>query len=141
MNTISPTRHVGVDVGKDHLDFFCHESSVHLTVPNTPTGIRQALRQLPQQDIACLVVEATGRYERALVKATQNLGLRLVVAQPIAIRRLAGALGILAKTDHWTARSSPTTRRPCSHRCERCPMPTPASSGISRRVASRLSAC
>lgn len=104
MNTISPTCHVGVDVGKDQLDFYCHESAQHCTVPNTAVGIRQALRQLPPQDIACLVVEATGRYERALVAAAQRHGLPVVIAQPIAIRRFAGALGILAKTDQLDSR-------------------------------------
>lgn len=104
MNTNSLTCHVGVDVGKDHLDFFCHESAVHFTVANTPAGIRQAFRQLPMQDIACLVVEATGRYERTLVDAAQREGLPVVVAQPIAIRRFAGALGILAKTDQLDSR-------------------------------------
>jgi transposase len=104
MNTNSLTCHVGVDVGKDHLDFFCHESAVHFTVANTPAGIRQAFRQLPMQDIACLVVEATGRYERTLVDAAQREGLPVVVAQPIAIRRFAGALGILAKSDQLDSR-------------------------------------
>jgi transposase len=104
MNTTYPTCHVGVDVGKDHLDFFCHESAVHFAVANTPAGIRQAFRQLPLQAIACLVVEATGRYERTLVDAAQREGLPIVVAQPIAIRRFAGALGILAKTDQLDSR-------------------------------------
>jgi transposase len=104
MNTNSLTCHVGVDVGKDHLDFFCHESAVHFTVTNTPAGIRQAFRQLPLRAIACRVVEATGRYERALVDAAQRAGLPVVVAQPIAIRRFAGALGILAKTDQLDSR-------------------------------------
>jgi transposase len=104
MNTNSLICHVGVDVGKAHLDFFCHESAVHLTVANTPAGIRQAFRQLPLQAIACLVVEATGRYEHTLVDAAQREGLPVVVAQPIAIRRFAGALGILAKTDQLDSR-------------------------------------
>lgn len=104
MNSINPTIHIGVDVGKSQLDFFCHQSAVHFTVSNTATGIRQALKQLPVRDIACLVVEATGRHELALVQAVQNLAIPVVIAQPIAIRRFAGALGILAKTDQIDSR-------------------------------------
>jgi len=104
MNTISPTRHIGVDVGKDQLDFFCHESAEHFTVPNTASGIRQALKRLPLAEIACLVVEATGRYEQALVQAAQGKGVPVFIAQPIAVRRFAGALGILAKTDRLDSR-------------------------------------
>jgi transposase len=39
------------------------------------------------------------RHEQALVAAAQQRGVPVIVAQPIAIRRFAGALGILAKTD------------------------------------------
>lgn len=104
MNTISPTQHVGVDVGKSQLDFFCHESTMHFTVPNTATGIRQAFKRLAVADITCLVVEATGRYEQTLVQAAHGKGIPVVIAQPIAIRRFAGALGILAKTDQLDSR-------------------------------------
>jgi len=104
MNTIQSALHIGVDVGKTQLDFFCHQSGVHFSVPNTPTGIRQALQRLSDAEIACLVVEATGRYEQPLVHAAQAQGVPVVIAQPIAVRRFAGALGILAKTDQIDSR-------------------------------------
>ena len=103
MNTIQSAVHIGVDVGKSELDFHCHESGKHFRVDNSSAGIRQAFKQLPG-DIARLVVEATGRHEQLLVLAAQKLGVPVVIAQPIAIRRFAGALGVLAKTDKLDSR-------------------------------------
>ena len=69
MNTIQSDLHIGVDVGKHQLDFYCHETGEHFTVTNKTGGIREALKQLPLRQVACLVVEATGRHEQALVRA------------------------------------------------------------------------
>ncbi len=99
MNTNQFSVHIGVDVGKNQLDFFCHENGEHFTTANTPTGIAQALKYLSSFSVALLVMEATGRHEQALAIAAQRRNIPLVIAQPIAIRRFAGALGILAKTD------------------------------------------
>jgi transposase len=117
MNTIQPPVHIGVDVGKSELDFHCHESGEHFTVGNSPAGIRQAFKRLPGH-ITRLVVEATGRHEQLLVIAAQQRDIPVIVAQPIAIRRFAGALGILAKTDkldsqviaHYAAVLAPQVR-------------------------------
>jgi transposase len=103
MNTIQSDVHIGVDVGKSELDFHCHESGEHVTVDNTPAGIRQAFKRMPGRTTR-LVVEATGRHEQLLVIAAQKRGIPVIVAQPIAIRRFAGALGILAKTDKLDSR-------------------------------------
>ena len=99
MNSIQSVVNIGVDVGKFDLDFHCHESGEHFSVTNTGEGIRQAFKQLARYTIERLVVEATGRQEQRLVGAAQKLGVPVVIAQPIAIRRFAGALGLLAKTD------------------------------------------
>lgn len=104
MNTNQSSLHIGVDVGKHQLDFFCHESGHHFTVDNSIVGIQQALKKFPLKTIARLVVEATGRHEQALVAAAQRQGVPVVIAQPIAVRRFAGALGILAKTDKLDSR-------------------------------------
>ena len=103
MNTIQSVVNIGVDVGKFDLDFYCHESGQHFSVANSPQGIRQAFQQIPG-NINRLVVEATGRQEQRLVQAAQKLSIPVVVAQPIAIRRFAGALGVLAKTDKLDSR-------------------------------------
>ena len=99
MKTNQSALHIGVDVGKQQLDFCCHETGQHFVVANTTAGINQAFKQLPMASINRLVVEATGRYEQALVRACKRRGVPVVIAQPIAVRRFAGALGMLAKTD------------------------------------------
>ncbi len=43
--------------------------------------------------------EATGRYEHALVEITVDKKLPIIINNPILIRRYAGAIGQLAKTD------------------------------------------
>lgn len=99
MKTIQSEVHIGVDVGKSQLDFHCHESGEYFSVSNSCKGIGQAFKNLAGYSITHLVVEATGRHEQGLVQACQAKGIPVVIAQPIAIRRFAGALGILAKTD------------------------------------------
>jgi len=48
-------------------------------------------------------VEASGRYEHALVQACDQAGLPIIVVNPISVRRYAQAIGVLAKTDRIDA--------------------------------------
>ncbi len=93
------TVNVGVDVGKHQLDAFIHERDIAISVSNTPDGVRQLLARLRRYRVERLVVEATGRREYDLVLAAAELGLPVIVAQPLTVRRFAGARGVLAKTD------------------------------------------
>lgn len=105
MNSISKTKvNVGVDVGKAQLDFVIHERARSFTVENSATGIRRALGRLGRYQVERIVVEATGRYEYALVEAAMTKGLPVLVCQPLQIRRYAQAVGQLAKTDAIDAR-------------------------------------
>lgn len=93
------TVNVGVDVGKSQLDIYIYERQLGFTVENNPTGIKQALGRLGRYRIERIVLEATGRYERAFVEGALHKSLPLIIANPIHIRRFAGAIGRLAKTD------------------------------------------
>lgn len=90
---------VGIDVGKSQLDIFIHERELHLTVPNTPEDIRKLLGRLSRYRLARIVVEATGRREYELVSQAADKDLPIIIANPLKVRRFAGAAGILAKTD------------------------------------------
>ena len=90
---------IGVDVGKFSLDFHIHERNLHWQADNTPEGIRSSLSRIGRYNVERLVVEATGRYELPLVDAAFEKGLPVVIAQPLLVRRFAGALNQLAKTD------------------------------------------
>jgi transposase len=95
---------VGIDVGKDHLDVHLFERNLDIQVPNNPQGIRKLMTRLRRYTVTRIVAEATGRYERPLLEAAIDKGLPLVVVNPLNVRRYAGAIGQLAKTDTIDAR-------------------------------------
>lgn len=90
---------VGVDTGKAQLDIFIRPTGVFFSVPNTAAGIREAVRKIKKHSPTRIVIEATGRLEQPFVLACAQSNLPIVVMNPIAIRRFAGAIGQIAKTD------------------------------------------
>jgi transposase len=90
---------VGIDVGKAQLDICIHERNICFSVNNDPAGIKYALGRLGRYKLTRVVLEATGRYERAFVEGALKKGLPVVIANPLMVRRYAGAIGQLAKTD------------------------------------------
>ena len=97
-------RHVGIDVGKLSLDIFLLELDQHWQCDNSEEAIKALVRKLARFKITCIVVEATGGYERKLVYALAEKGLPIVVVQPMQVRQYAKAQGLLAKTDKIDAR-------------------------------------
>jgi transposase len=92
MNNLS---YVGVDVSKAHLDVASDLTTQRQ--PNHPSAIAAWLKKLPP---AChLIVEATGGYERPLVRACHRAGRPISVLNPARVRHFARACGHLAKTD------------------------------------------
>ncbi|WP_336368639.1 IS110 family transposase [Marinobacter sp. C2H3] len=94
---------VGVDVGKANLDIALHPSGQFHTVPNTEAHIRHFVKILKDYNVERIVVEASGRYEHALVQACNQAGLPIIVVNPISVRRYAQAIGVIAKTDRIDA--------------------------------------
>jgi len=95
---------VGVDVGKAQLDIYIHERQLHFCVNNDKQDIRDALNRLNRYQVERIVCEATGRYEHLLVEMAVDKQLPIIVNNPILIRRYAGAIGQLAKTDEIDSR-------------------------------------
>lgn len=95
---------VGVDVGKSQLDFFVYERDLAFSVENNTAGVKCALARLARLQVERLVFEATGRYERTLVEVALAKHLPVLIVNPIQVRRFAGAIGQLAKTDAIDAR-------------------------------------
>lgn len=95
---------VGIDVGKAQLDICVYERDVYFTVENSPEGIRKALGRLGRYRVERIVIEATGRYEHAFVEAALDKGLPVIISNPLHIRRYAGAIGQIAKTDEIDSR-------------------------------------
>jgi transposase len=94
---------IGVDVGKANLDIALHPSGEFYSIPNSEAHIRRFVKILKGYSIERIVVEATGRYEHALVQACNQAGLPIIVVNPISVRRYAQAIGVLAKTDRIDA--------------------------------------
>jgi transposase len=95
---------VGVDVGKSFLDVYIHEKQIHFQEENNPKGIQSILKRLSYYRVDRLVIEATGRYEFALAEAAYLKEIPVCIMKPLSIRRYAGAVEQLAKTDKIDAK-------------------------------------
>ena len=102
-NTRRSVVNVGVDVGKDCLDIVIHEKHLHWQEANSTEGIRHILKRLSYYRVERLVMEATGRYEFELAQAAYDRGLPVCIVKPLSVRRYAGAVEQLAKTDRIDA--------------------------------------
>ena len=76
-----------------------HEKDLHWQEDNTVEGIKRILKRLAHYQVERLVMEATGRYEFELAQAAYDKGLPVCIAKPLSVRRYAGAVEQLAKTD------------------------------------------
>ncbi len=90
---------VGVDVGKASLDVFIYEKQLHWQEDNSVEGIKRILKRLAHYQVERLAMEATGRYEWPLAEAAFAKGIPVCILKPLSVRRYAGAIEQLAKTD------------------------------------------
>lgn len=90
---------VGVDVGKQALDVYIYEKKLHWQDENNAEGIKRILKRLAHYQVERLAMEATGRYEWALAEAAFEKGVPVCILKPLSVRRYAGAIEQLAKTD------------------------------------------
>jgi transposase len=90
---------VGIDVSKARLDVCVGETLQRMAVPNDEGGIAAVVSEMRGLKPLCIVVEATGGYERALVLALAVGKLPVCVINPRQARDFAKATGRLAKTD------------------------------------------
>jgi len=72
-------------------------------VSNDEQGIKEAIKALKKHKPTRIIIEATGRLEHAFIVACGKAGLPFVVANPIHVRKFAGAIGQVAKTDKLDA--------------------------------------
>lgn len=99
---------VGIDISKDRLDVGCHVPAPMVppsrgAFPNDQEGHAALVAQLIVLAPSLIVIESTGRYQRAVVAALAAAKLPVVVVNPRQVRDFARATGVLAKTDRIDA--------------------------------------
>ena len=101
MNTLNNQNeiNVGVDTGKTQLDIYIRPLDIYFTVENNDGGIKHAIKTLKKHPITRVTIEATGRLEHPFIMACAQANIPFVVANPVNIKRFAGAISQKAKTD------------------------------------------
>jgi transposase len=97
--------YVGVDVGKDWLDFAVAGINKITRFGNHNEGIGKMVEQIDLLNPRLIAVEASGGYEIAFVNTLMIEKQRVAVVNPTRVRALANARGLLAKTDEIDARN------------------------------------
>ncbi|ANP86546.1 IS110 family transposase [Rhizobium leguminosarum] len=107
--TAIATVYVGIDVCKEWLDIHLHPLGRSFRVANDTAGLRRlkreldALGQMPRSALH-IVMEATGKWHRAVQRSLHADGFYVSVVDPLRARLFAKACGFLAKTDRLDAR-------------------------------------
>ena len=104
MNTTNEIN-VGIDTSKATLDIYIRPLDKFFSVDNSAQGVREAIKCLKAVHPTRIVIEATGRLELPFVVAAQKSGLPVTIANPMHVRRFAGAAGQLAKSDKLDAQT------------------------------------
>ena len=95
--------YIGIDVGKTNLDV-CFSGKVQ-TIQNQLSSIKKWIREVKKTiHIELVLCEATGGYERTLIKELHAQNIPAFIEHANKIRAFAKSKGLLAKTDHIDAR-------------------------------------
>ena len=93
-------RVIGIDVAKDKIDVSDAEGKLKKEVQNsTESIVKHLVRKIDRPAETFVVCEATGGYERTLVKAMHEAGIAVCVANPFQVRQFAKGMGVIEKTD------------------------------------------
>lgn len=95
--------YVGIDVGKQWLDFAVAGGSEIIRFGNHKDGIEAMVTQMDFLQPTLIVIEASGGYENALADALRLKAHQTSIVNPTRVRALAKARGLLAKTDEIDA--------------------------------------
>jgi transposase len=96
--------YAGIDVCKAWLDVYLHPVGRSFRVPNSKEGCKSLALELTAAAAGLAVMEATGKLHRLCHRELSGAGFAVAVVNPYRSRKLADALGQLAKTDKIDAR-------------------------------------
>jgi len=96
--------HGGIDVASDRLDVMLLPEGQCFWVANNAAGWAELVSRLRGLSIAAIGIEASGGYERGVIRALLAQGISVRQINPFKLRQFAKASGILAKNDRLDAR-------------------------------------
>jgi transposase len=96
--------YAGIDVCKAWLDVYLHPIGRSFRVPNSKEGCARLALELTSAAAGLVVMEATGKLHRLAHRELSAAGFAVAIVNPYRSRKLADALGQLAKTDKIDAR-------------------------------------
>lgn len=94
---------IGCDVSKSRLDLFDNDSRQFSSINNHQSAIAQWADSLEQRPVL-VVFEATGGFDRMLLRQLDAHNIRYARVNPARARDFARASGVLAKTDRLDAK-------------------------------------
>jgi transposase len=94
----------GIDVSKDRLDVMILPGEKCSSVRNDAGGWANLVEQLRGSSIGAVGIEASGGYERGVIRALLTAGISVRQVNPFKLRQFARASGVLAKSDPLDAR-------------------------------------
>lgn len=95
---------VGIDVSKAVLDVAIWPDGESFQVGQDREGRQALIRRLKRLAVSVVGLEASGGYERPVMKALFDAGLTVRRVNPWRVRRFAEACGVLAKNDRADAK-------------------------------------
>ncbi len=98
MNNVSEVS-IGVDISKSSLDIALYPSGEWLKIANTKLEITKFVKRLSQYDVKQVACEATGGYEKLLVKLLKQHSYSCWIVDPRRIKGFITASGCKNKTD------------------------------------------
>ena len=97
------SNNLGIDISKRQLDFSFGKGLHRGSEANNAHGHARIVTLCKQHPGLRVICEATGGYEKALVKALRKEGVEVHVVMPLKVKCLAIAQGLMAKTDRIDA--------------------------------------
>lgn len=92
-------RFVGIDVSKARVDVHVRPDGTAFGCATDPEGLGVLVARLQPLSPCLVVLEASGGYEGVVAAALAEAGLPVAIVNPRQVRKFAGAIGRLAKTD------------------------------------------
>ncbi len=92
-------RFVGIDVSKNRVDVHVRPDATAFACTTNPEGLADLVNRLAPLQPQLIAMEASGGYEGVVAAALTEAGLSVAIVNPRQVRKFAGAIGRLAKTD------------------------------------------